>query len=143
MFDADDLALSTYDSTVTEGDFTFVATSDKTMQKKSKKVTFTYNGNTFTNEYGLSLGGSAKFGTSRYVSFTTQGPCIITVAAQSSGSEARTLNMVDSSSGSVGAFEAGTAVTLTTVEISEAGSYSIGSAGSGIYIFQIIIEYFE
>lgn len=143
MFDADDLALSTYDSTVTEGDFTFVATSDKTMQKKSKKVTFTYNGNTFTNEYGLSLGGSAKFGTSRYVSFTTQGPCIITVAAQSSGSEARTLNMVDSSSRSVGAFEAGTAVTLTTVEISEAGSYSIGSAGSGIYIFQIIIEYFE
>ena len=144
IFDADDLAQSQYNSTVTEGEFTLVATSDKAMDKKSKTATFVYNGTTYENRYGLSVGGSAKFGSSRYVSFTVDGPCTITVAAQSSSSSAdRTLNMVNASGGSVGSFDAPGALGVTTVEIDSAGTYSIGSAGSGIYIFVIIIEYFD
>lgn len=143
VFKADDLEGTLYDSTVTENGFTLVGTSDKSMEKKSKKVTFTYADVTYNTSYGLSMGGSAKFGTSRYVSFTTEGACTITIAVQSSGSSVRTLNMVDASGNVVGTFEAGTSVTLTSVEVSEAGTYSVGSAGSGMYIYVIIIEYFE
>ena len=144
IFDADDLSGTTYNSTVVEGDFTLVATSDKTMEKKSKKATFVYGGITYENTYGLSVGGSATFGKTRYVSFTVDGPCTITVAAQSSSSSSdRILNMVNSSGAKVGSFDAPGALGVTTIEIDSAGTYSIGSAGSGIYIFTIIIEYFD
>jgi len=143
IFDADDLTLDKYTETVVEGDFTLVATSDKAMDKKSKQAAFTYNGETYENTYGLSVGGSAKFGTSRYVSFTVDGPCTITIAVQSSGSAVRTLSMVNSSGAAAGSFEAGTSLTVTSVDVDAAGTYSVGSAGSGMYIFMIIIEYFE
>ena len=143
VFNADLLALDTYDSTVEEQGFTLVGTSDKAMAKKGKKVTFTYAGETYSTTYGLSLGGSAKFGSSRYVSFTVEGPCTVTIATQSSGSDARTLKLVDSSNASVGSYEAGTSVTVSSINIENAGTYSVGSAGSGIYIYYIFIEYFD
>ncbi len=143
IFSADNLLLSTYDSTVVEQGFTLVATSDKKMDKKAKTVTFTYAGETYTTTYGLSLGGSAKFGTSRYVSFTVDGPCTVTIATQSSGADARTLKLVDGSNTQIGSYEAGTTVTVSTITLEEGGTYSVGSAGSGIYIYYIIIEYYE
>ena len=143
IFDADSLSLDKYSSTVTEGDFTLVATSDKAMDKKSKKATFVYNGVTYENSYGLSVGGSAKFGQSRYVSFTVDAPCTITVAVQSSGSAVRTLNLYDSTGAVIGSYEAGVSLTVSSVDIDSAGTFAVGSAGSGMYIFTIIIEYFE
>ena len=143
IFNADNLSQSTYESTVVEGDFTLVATSDKKMDKKSSKVNFTYDGETYSLSYGLSVGGSAKFGTSRYVSFTVDGPCRITVAVRSSGSETRTLKLVDASGANVASFEAPSAVAVSSADIEAAGTYSVGSAGSGMYIYMIIIEYFE
>ena len=142
-FDADNLTLETYDSSVIEGEFTLVGTSDKTMTKKAKKATFTYAGESYSNDYGLSVGGKASFGKNRYVSFEVEGACTITVVAQSSGSSDRTLSMVDSTNASVGSFAANVGVSVTTIDVDSAGTYSIGSAGSGIYIFMIIIEYFE
>ena len=143
IFKADDLKQDNYDSTVTEGDFTLVATADKAMSKKSKVVTFSYANESYTTTHGLSLGGKAAFGSNRYVSFTVEGPCTVTVAAQSSGSSDRVLSIVDSANAQVGSFDAPASVSVTSVEIDKAGSYSIGSAGSGIYIYMIIIEYFE
>ena len=143
IFNADDLAQDKYTSTVTEGEFTLVATSDKAMDKKSKKVTFTYADVTYKTTYGLSLGGKASFGKNRYVTFTTEGACTITIATMSSGSDARTLLLVDESGATVGSYEAGTSVTVTSIDVDAAGTYSIGSAGSGIYVFVIIIEYFN
>jgi hypothetical protein len=89
------------------------------------------------------MGGSAKFGTSRYVYFTVDGPCTVTIAVQSSGSDARTLSLVDSSNSVIGSYEAGTSVTVSSIDITQAGTYSVGSAGNGMYIYMIIIEYFE
>ena len=143
IFNADLLALETYNSTVEEQGFTLVGTSDKAMAKKGKRVTFTYAGETYSTTYGLSLGGSAKFGTSRYVSFTVFGPCTVTIATQSSGTDARTLKLVDSSNTQIGSYEAGASVTVSSIDIESAGTYSVGSAGSGIYIYYIFIEYFE
>ena len=143
IFNADDLTLDSYTETVVEGEFTLVATADKKMDKKSSKVNFTYGETTYSLQYGLSVGGKASFGSNRYVSFTVDGPCTITIAVRSSGSDTRTLTMVDSSKATVGSFEAPSAVAVSSVEITEAGTYSVGSAGSGMYIYMIIIEYFE
>lgn len=143
IFKADDLLLSVYDTTVEEQGFTLVATSDKKIEKNSKKVTFSYAGETYTTAYGLSMGGSAKFGTSRYVSFTVDGPCTVTVAVQSSSSDTRTLSLVNASNSVIGSYEAGASVTVSSIDIDAAGTYSVGSAGSGMYIYYIIIEYFE
>ena len=145
VFNADALSQDTYDSTVVEGEFTLVATSDKTMEKQQAgAVTYTYNGVTYEQEYRLKIGGKASFGKNRYVSFTVDGPCTITIVAQSSNAaQARTVAMVDASGSTVGTFDAGGSVTITTVEIDTAGTYSVGSTGSGIYIYSIIIEYFE
>ena len=143
IFNADDLTLDSYTETVVEGEFTLVATADKKMDKKSSKVNFTYGDTTYSLSYGLSVGGKATFGSNRYVSFTVDGPCTVTVAVRSSGSETRTLTLVDSSKTTVGSFEAPSAVSVSSVEIDKAGTYSVGSAGSGMYIYMIIIEYFE
>lgn len=143
IFNANDLTLDTYTETVVEGEFTLVATADKKMDKKSSKVNFTYGETTYSMTHGLSVGGKATFGSNRYVSFTVDGPCTVTVAVKSSGSDTRTLTLVDSSKTTVGSVEAPSAVNVGSVEIDKAGTYSVGSAGSGMYIYMIIIEYFE
>ena len=143
IFKADDLLLSTYNTTVTEQGFTLVGTSDKAMDKKAKSVTFSYAGETYTTTHGLSMGGSAKFGSNRYISFEVDGPCTVTIAVQSSGTSARTLSLVNSSNSVIGSYEAGVSVTVSSIDIEAAGTYSVGSAGSGMYIYMIIIEYFE
>ena len=143
IFNAETLTQDSYTSTVLENGFTLVGTADKKMDKKSSKVTFTYAGETYTTTYGLSVGGSAKFGSYRYVSFEVEGPCTVTIAVKSSGSDARVLNIADSSNAVVGSYEAGTSVTVSSVDLDAAGTYSVGSAGSGMYIYAIIIEYFE
>lgn len=143
IFNADNLTQDSYTSAVVEGEFTLVATADKKMDKKSSKVNFTYGDTTYSLSYGLSVGGKATFGSNRYISFTVDGPCTVTVAVKSSGSDTRTLTMVNSSNKTVGSFEAPGAVAVSSVDIAEAGTYSVGSAGSGMYVYMIIIEYFE
>ena len=52
--------------------------------------------------------------------------------------------MVDSSNTDTGkSFNAKSSISVTTIDNIEAGTYKIGSAGSGIYIYGIIIEYFD
>ena len=140
----EDFAQDKYESTVTDGGLTFVATADRAMERKSCKTSFSYADVDYKTNYGLSVGGSAKHGQYRYVSFDVEGACSITCAVLSSNSsEARTLNLYNSQGSAVGSFVAGTTVELTTVEVTEGGTYSVGSAGNGMYILAIIIEYFE
>lgn len=144
IFSASDLLLDTYDATVEEQGFTIVGTSDKKMDKKKAAVTFSHGGETYTTTHGLSVGGKATFGKNRYVSFTVEGACRVTVAVQSSNAaEARVLSLANSSNTVIGSYEAGTSVTVSTLDIDSAGTYSVGSAGSGMYIYYIIIEYFD
>ncbi len=92
------------------------------MTKKAKKATYTYAGETYSNDYGLSVGGKASFGKNRYVSFELEGACKITVVAQSSGTSDRTLSMVDFTNASVGSFAANVGVSVTTIDVDAAGT---------------------
>ena len=126
-------------------DFKIVGASGKAVDVKSGSANFTYNGNNYSVTKYLSMGGSATFGTSRYVEFTTTAACRITVVAKSTGSDDRTLKLVNASSTGtvVTTFDAPTSQAVTSQDLTEAGTYQIGSAGSGIYIYAIIIEYYS
>ena len=114
------------------------------MEKKSKQAAFTYAGVNYQLSNGLSVGGSAKFGQYRYVTFEVDGPCRITVAVQSSSkTDTRMLSLVNASGSLIGSYEAGISATVSSLDVTEAGTYSLGSSGSGMYVFIIIIEYFD
>ena len=90
------------------------------------------------------MGGSASFGSSRYIEFTTEGACTITVVAKSSGSTDRVVNLVSKGSKTpIVSFAANVSLSITSQELTSAGTYQLGSASSGLYILYIIIEYFE
>lgn len=118
---------------------------EKAVEVKSSAVTYTYNSTEYTVSQYLSMGGTAKYGTGRYISFTTTGACSVTIVAKTSGSSARVIRMVNSTntSSELATFDAGTGVSTTTNEIESAGTYYVGSTSGGVYIYDIIIEYFD
>ena len=133
---------SSLKETVTLDGFTIVATSEKAVKVEEQGYNFSHNGVDYSVSKRVSLGGSAKFGQYRYISFETTGACRITAVCKSSGSDDRVLNLASSSNSVIGSFEAGAAHSITSIDVDSAGTYSVGSAGSGIYVFAIIIEYF-
>ena len=59
-------------------------------------------------------------------------------------SQVRNVQLVGVASNIVlGTFEAAAGTTVTSVEVAEGGTYRLGSAGSGIAVYYVIIEYFE
>lgn len=127
------------------GDFTIVGTSDKPITVQAKAANFMINGTQYNVDSYLSMGGSASFGTTRYISFTTTGKCSVTVVAKSSGSTDRAVGLVNSTAPktNIATFDAKTAMSVTTAELTDAGTYYIGSTGSGLYIYYVLIEYFD
>ncbi len=144
VFDPSSLS-GTISTSKTCGEFTIVGTADKAVTVQGKSANFTINGIQYSVDAYLSMGGSASFGTTRYISFTTTGKCSVTVVAKSSGSSDRAVGLVNSTAPktNLATFDAKTAISVTTAEISEAGTYYIGSTGSGLYIYYVLIEYFE
>lgn len=138
-----DSYIGTYTENIVTDDFTIFATSAKNVEIKSNSVNAQYNGETYTATSYLKLGGTGSFNSYRGISFDVSGKCVVTILSKSSGSTARTLSISNSSGKSVGTYNADTSATFSSVEIQEGGSYFVMSTGSGIYIYMIIIEYFE
>lgn len=129
---------------ITSGVFKLVGGTSFAIASESRE--FTYNSIKYSTTKRISLGGSANFSSSRYIEFTTTGACKITVAALSSGSSARTLNLVSATNTSsvlttFGAPASSGALGVNTYNCAEAGTFRLGSAGSGINVYYIIIEY--
>ena len=130
-------------STVDLDGFKIVGASGKEITVMAG-ASFTYNDVAYTTTKSLSMGGSATFGTNRYIQFTTTKTASITLVAKSTSASAdRIAKMVDSSKNDVASFAANGALSITTKEDIQAGTYMVGSAGSGIYVYAIIIEYFD
>ena len=129
---------------VNYGSFKIVGTSSKTVDVKAG-ATFSINGEEITTSKSLSLGGAATFNSARYIEFTTTSSAKITVVAKSSGSSTRTLNIVSAANTTtvLKTISATQEIVVETITLSNAGTYQIGSAGSGIYIFYILISYEE
>jgi lysophospholipase L1-like esterase len=154
VINADSFTAQAYSETVTgttvasgtasASSYNIVATAAKPVTIMTSANTTTYNGTAYATKQCIALGGGATFGVSgtRYIEFTTTGACEVTVIASSGGT--RTLNLVSSSAPAaiVATFSAPTAVTVTSNDISAGGTYQLGSSGSGIYVYDIIIEYY-
>ena len=130
-------------NSVTSGDFIIVGTSSKAVTVKNG-TSFTYDSHSYETSKSLYLGGGADFSASRYIEFTLSQTSTITIVAKSSSSTSdRIVNMVNASSTGtvVTTFAAGGTQSITTRTDISAGTYRVGSSGSGIYIYAIIIEY--
>lgn len=143
VYDFNDEAIRSFETTEVVAGLNAVAGTGKAMEVKSAQATFTHNGVEYSVSKAISLGGSAKFGQNRYIELEVAKACQVTIVAKSSGSSDRTLDIRNSSNTSVGTADAKASVSITTIDIENAGIYMIGSTGSGIYVYAIIVEYFE
>ncbi len=125
---------------------TFTFTSDLVIQTNYKAQPFEHNGvNYGATTQAIYLNGNAGLtGSSpkKYIEFTLDCPCRITVAAESSGADTRTVSLV-SGGKIVNGFAAETNMTVSSFDVTEGGTYRMGSAGSNIALYYVIIEYFE
>ena len=134
----------TAEAPLTSGIFKFVGGSSSLVQDGS--MAFEHRGQSYTVTKRVSLGGGAHFGSDRYIEFTTTGECIVTFIIGTTGTSVRTMQLRDVASGS-NIFTLDTTADKTqcaigSYTIGAAGTYQIGSASSGMYIYGIIIEYF-
>lgn len=138
--------VKTYTDVSGSESFKVVAASGKAVDVKAFTDKFKYANENYTPSKAFSMGGTATFGVNRYVEFTTEKPAIITVVARSTGSDTRSVKMVSSAATgtTVATFDAPGSVGVTSTEdVIPAGTYQLGSANKGIYLVQIIIEYFN
>ena len=143
-YDFDSLDEGTYTENIVTDNYTIYASSSKNIEIKASKSSATYNDVVYESSQLVKLGGAASFGSGRYISFDVKGACKITVMAKSSSkTDERIINVTDSSKNVVGSIPAPISATFSSVEVSEAGTYSLGSTSGGVYICYIIIEYFN
>ena len=142
VLNANDLAAATIAETTTFGAFTITANADATVTiDGNKKVSDT--GIEFTQR--IKLGGTGKV-EARSVSFTTTGAATVTVYAMSSSSgEDRNLVLMSADGTALATGLAFGTVTDSTIpaityEITEAGTYFLGSEKSGINIYYIEVK---
>lgn len=142
VFNPSSLTTGTSTTDIPCGDFKIGASNSKNVEIKESKYNFSYNGNDYQIDKCVKLGGTLD-STGRYIEFTTTKACKITVVGASSSSASdRVIKMIDSTNNEVALFDALGTPSTTTKDVTAAGTYRIGSAGSGVYVYAIIIEYF-
>lgn len=107
-----------------------------------QKADFTYNNTKYEVTNYLQAG---SWTSPRYIEFPVSKPnARVTIVAKSgSASQNRTVNMSKADFNTLHALEVtGTEINLKSVDITETGTYRIGSAGSNIYFYAIIVEYY-
>ncbi len=142
----DDMNIASITSSeVIDDVFTIVATEAKSVSVMAQPNSYNFAGETYTKENVISLGGSATYGTSRYVAMTLKANATVTIVAKSGGSDTRTLSVVKSTQTSsvIGQASAEANATVTTLTLTDAGTYYVGSTNKGINIIEIIVEYFN
>lgn len=130
---------------VVKEDTTFSFDSNITSYQK-KSILFMQNNNTYEQTtQSIRLAGNAKITTSptKYIEFNVTGKCEITIVASGGGDTSRYIQMANKENKLVTEFEIEATQTKVTQTITDAGVYKIGSKGSNIDVYYIIIEYFE
>lgn len=106
----------------------------------SNKKSATIGGVEMNFTQRLKMNGTAK-ADYRNVTFTTSGAATITVACMSGSSTAdRTLGLYDAEFNQIGTVDAPTSITVSTLEVTAAGTYSLGSTKSGVNIYYIEVS---
>ena len=139
----DSLQTGTFTENIVGEGYTIYASSAKNVEIKASASSASHNGVQYSLSNLVKLGGTAAYGDGRYISFEVSGACTISVMGKtSSKTDERVINLVDSSYSVVGSYKAPLSAEFSSVEVDKAGTYSVGSAGSGVYVCCIVIEYF-
>ena len=129
---------------ITVDDHTF--SFDSNIVSYSKKAAgFVYNDVAYeATTNSIRLAGNAKItgDQTKFIEFTTTGACEITIVASGGGDTTRYIQMANANKVVVASFDVEPSQTVSTVEITEGGTYRIGSKGSNIDVYYIIIEYY-
>ena len=133
---------------ITVQDHTF--TFDSNLVEYAKKgAAFTYNDVQYAaTTKAIRLNGNSKLtgDQTKYIEFAVTGPCTITMVASGGGSttdvEFRYIQMVDENKKAVCEWAFGPEQDVISNEIEKGGTYRIGSKGSNIDLYYIIIEYY-
>ncbi len=114
-----------------------------------KGAAFSYNDvNYVATTKSIRLNGNASLTGSqkKYIEFTVTGPCTITMVASGGGSTVdvtyRYIQMVDANKKAVCEYAIGPEQAIVSNEITAGGTYRIGSKGSNIDLYYLIIEYY-
>ena len=129
--------------TTTDACFKLVAGgSEMKIQAAAASVVIGNNDTATEFTQRISMGGSGN-ASKRNIEFTVSGACSITVVCQSSSSSAVRAMSINAPSGASQTIEAGTSATVSTVELTEAGTYWLASTGSGVYVYYVLVQYYE
>ena len=134
-----------------------ITVSDHTFSFHSTIIEYAKRGAAFTYndvQYGATTkairlpGNSSLTGNQqRYIEFTVTGACTVTMVASGGGSttdvEFRYIQMVDADKKAICEWAFGPEQDVISNEIKSAGTYRIGSKGSNIDLYYIIIEYYN
>ncbi len=132
-------------SKVTQGHtFTFVDnTTDIKLQKYNKAGTaFDFNGVQYdATSSAILLGGNKDY----YIEFNVTGKCEVTlVGVSGSATDTRQIRVVNvADANNAYSFDMAGSQTKTTMVFDNAGTFRLKSGGSNVYLFYIIIEYYE
>lgn len=115
-----------------------------------KGAAFTYNDTNYaaTAKAIRFSGNGALTGNSptKYIEFSVTGPCTITVVASGGGSTTdvvfRYIQLVDANKKAVHEYPIGPEQTIESCDVENGGTYRIGSKGSNIDLYYVIIEYY-
>ncbi|MDE6557488.1 MAG: hypothetical protein K2K39_00115 [Clostridia bacterium] len=125
-------------------------TFDSNLIEYSKKgAAFTYNDVQYAaTTKSIRLNGNASLTGSqtKFIEFTVTGPCTVTMVASGGGSTTdvvfRYIQMVDANKKAVCEYAIGPEQAVVSNDIEAGGTYRIGSKGSNIDLYYLIIEYY-
>ena len=123
---------------------------DSNLVEYTKKgAAFTYNDIQYAaTTKAIRLNGNSNLtgNQTKYIEFSVTGPCTITMVASGGGSTTdvsfRYIQMVDTNKTAVCEWAFGPEQDIISNEIAQGGTYRIGSKGSNIDLYYIIIEYY-
>lgn len=127
--------------TIEDHEFTF---GSAIVEYNKKASAFKFNNKDYeATTKSIRLAGNSSGNTQKYVEFSVTGKCEITLVAVGGGDASRYITLTDTNKKEFASYEISPSQTLVTNTISEAGTYRIGSKGSNIDLFYIIIEYYN
>ena len=139
VLSANDFINNTTPITVDDHKFSFDAEIN---EYNKTAVAFEFNDINYTaTAKSIRLNGNSSGNVKRYVEFNVTGKCEITCVASGGGETSRYIQLTNGSK-TIGTFEVEPSQTKNTVVVEEAGTYRIGSTGSNIDLYYIIIEYY-
>ncbi len=116
--------------------------ADDIVTYNKKAAGFTFN----EVEYGatsksIRLPGNSSTNTKRYIEFNVEGKCEITIISSGGGETKRYIQLTKGAT-KICDFDVEPSQTVFTNVVDEAGTYRVGSTGSNIDVYYIIIEYY-